>query len=208
MTSHNPKGAVRAWRIAAGLGVALTLGACSGYGQFGLLPEEDDVTAPVFESYQAVETAYGSVVAGKTQVSDLANFGFDASKAPNIEKLSYLGIMDRFMPGDSAKFDMLAPQVQTCIEAQDRCSAIVFRPQHIHAAREGSLVLDLLGFEQVTVESGWSAEVIFLMQDGRVVYKVISGRPRISEVRDHFQPLGPLQDLGDKVMSVGSHVKM
>lgn len=85
---------------------------------------------------------------------------------------------------------------------------MIFRPQHIHAERNGSLVLDLLGFERVTEETGWSAEVIFLTQDGRVVYKILSGRPRIEEVRDSIQPLGPLQDLGDKMMSAGSHMKI
>jgi len=211
MSSQNPLAGKRAFRMAAAVSLVLALGACASIesiGTLGLLPEEDDISAPNFDSYQAVETAYGNVVAGKTEVSDLAGYGFDAAKAPNVERLSYLGIMDRFMPGDSAKFDLLAPQVQACIEAQERCSAVVFRPQHIHAERNGSLVLDLLGFEQVTEQTGWSAEVIFLAQDGRVVYKILSGRPRIEEVRDRVQPLGPLQDLGDKVMSAGSHMKI
>ncbi len=211
MSSQNSLGTKRAFRMAVAASLALALGACASIesiGTLGLLPEEDDTAAPNFESYAAVETAYGNIVAGKTEVSDLAVYGFDAAKAPNVERLSYLGIMDRFMPGDSATFDLLAAPVQSCIEAQERCSAMIFRPQHIHAKRNGSLILDLLGFEQVTEQTGWSAEVIFLAQDGRVVYKILSGRPRIEEVRDRVQPLGPLQDLGDKVMSAGSHMKI
>ena len=129
--SHNSRASKRAFRMAAAASLALALGACASIesiGTLGLLPEEDDISAPNFESYQAVEVAYGNVVAGKTEVSDLAGYGFDAAKAPNVERLSYLGIMDRFLPGDSAKFDMLAPQVQACIAAQEHCSAMVFRP--------------------------------------------------------------------------------
>jgi hypothetical protein len=211
MPSKSSPGAKRAFRMVAAASLALALGACASIesiGTLGLLPEEDDIAAPNFESYQAVETAYGNVVDGQTETSGLADLGFDASRAPNVEKLSYLGIMDRFMPGDSAKFDRLALPVQSCIEAQEHCSAMIFRPQRIHAQRTGSLILDVLGFDRTTVQSGWSAEVIFLMQDGRVVYKIMSGRPRIEEVHESVHPLGPLQDLGGTVLSVGSHVKI
>ena len=43
----------------------------------------------------------------------------------------------------------------------------VFHPQHVESRRMGNFFLDLLGFERQTVDSGWSAEVVLLMQDGR-----------------------------------------
>jgi hypothetical protein len=205
-------GARRRWKLFAVQGFLVLLGACSALGidvaNTDFLPAEDTgVTA--FASYDAMESAYGNVVAGQTRLQQLAQLGFDTSTAPNVEKLSYLGVMDRFMPGDSIRFDKLAVPVQDCIEAQEHCSAYVFRPSHLHSQRTGSFVMDLLGFERVTVNSGWSAEVIFLMQDGRVVYKVLQGRPRIEEVRDSVQPLGPLQDFGGTAMGLGrSAVKM
>lgn len=186
---------------------AVFLGACSviGLSNTDLLPGEDDTVATTFTTYDAVETAYGNVRAGETRVPDLAQLGFDTSTAPNVERLSYLGVMDRFLPGSSIRFDKLAPAVQSCIEAQEHCSAVIFRPARVRAQRSGSLLLDLLGFERVTVSTGWSAEVIFLMQDGTVVYKVLQGKPRIQEVRDRVQPLGPLQDFGDTAFSMGTH---
>ena len=108
------------------------------------------------------------------------------------------------MPRNSESFDHLAPPVQACIEAQDRCSAYVFRPAHVKSHREGNLFLDLLGFERVTVDSGWSAEVVLLMQDGHVAYKLMSGRPRIEDLHDTVQPLGPLQDLGNTAFRAAS----
>jgi len=183
----------------------------AGCGVFGVhntdfLPAEDDV-ATTFPSYEAVEAAYSTVQPGETP-TQLAQAGFDEATAPNIEKLSFLGVMDRFLAGSSVRFDALAPAVQTCIQAQEHCSAVIFRTEHIQQQRNGSLLLDLLGFRRITVSNGWSAEVIFLMQDGNVVYKVLQGKPRIHEVYDRVQPLGPAQDLGGTVWGVGTHVRL
>ena len=200
----------RRWGLIAALSSAIALGACSAIGSItsmsstDILPTQDDVVATNFQSYDAVEVAYGNVVAGQTRLPDLASLGFDAANAPNVEKLSYLGVMDRFMPGSSLRFDKLAPAVQGCIEAQEHCSAFVFRPARIHEARTGNFILDMLGFERLTVEAGWSAEVIFLMQDGRVVYKVLQGKPNIQEVHDRISPLGPLQDIGGTALGFGT----
>ena len=60
----------------------------------------------------------------------------------------------------------------------------------------GALVPDVLGFERITRSERWSAEVILLVMNGRVVHKVFSGNPRTQNLEDRRQPLGPLQDLG------------
>src|SRR5579871_1226979 len=208
MLKQNKGGRQRYVAASAVLASAAFLSACSALGigvaNTDFLPDEDTV-ASSFASYDAVQAAYVSVKAGETDGPQLARLGFDEQTAPNVEKLSYLGVMDRFLPGSSVRFDTLPPVVQSCIESQERCSAVIFRPEHIHAQRTGSLLLDLLGFERVTVDSGWSAEVIFLMQDERVVYKVLQGKPRISAIHDRVQPLGPLQDLGGTAFGLGMH---
>ena len=68
----------------------------------------------------------------------------------------------------------------------------------------GNILLDIFGFERQTVDSGWSAEVVLLMQDGHVAYKLMSGRPRIEDTHDSIQPLGPLQDIGNTAVRMGS----
>ncbi len=180
-------------KVVASLAVTLSLVGCGG---FGLLPHQTSINNTRFNSYGEVESAYNSVVPGQTMVSDLGHMGFDSATTANIEVLSYLGVIERFMPRDSIRFDKLDPAVQGCIEARDRCSAFVFRPQRLEQERQGNIVLDLLGFERTTVNHGWSAEVTLLVENGRVAYKVMSGRPRIEDYQDSVQPLGPLQDLG------------
>ena len=108
------------------------------------------------------------------------------------------------MPRDSIKFDRLDPAVQHCIDARDHCTAMVFRPERLHQERTGNWFLDVLGFERTTVNYGWSAEVILLVQDGRVAYKVMSGRPNIQDYHDKVSPLGPFQDLGNAVIRTAS----
>ena len=175
-----------------------------GCGGLGLLPHETKVAANSFQTYEQVQAAYSDVAPGATRLTDLPKLGFDTATTPNVEVLSYLGVIERFMPRSTMSYDKLAPQVQTCIQAQDRCSAFVFHPQHVETRRTGSFFLDLLGFERRTVDSGWSAEVVLLMQDGRVAYKLMSGRPRIEDTHDQVSPLGPLQDIGNSVTRTAS----
>lgn len=184
-------------RVVASLAVAMVLVGCGG---LGLLPYESDTKNTSFQDYRAVVAAYGEIAPGVTRASDLGGLGFDAARTPNVEILSYLGVIERFMPRDSIHFDTLAPAVRICIDARDRCTAYVFRLSRLHQEREGNVLLDLMGFHRITYNYGWSAEVILLVQDGRVTYKVISGQPNIQDYHDKVQPLGPLQDIGGAVV--------
>lgn len=184
--------------VAASMFVLLTLVGCGSLG--GLLPYQTEVQNSGFESYTAVQDAYRNIQPGTTLSSDLSRLGFDAARSPNVQVLSYLGVIERFMPRDSIRFDNLAPAVQNCIDSRDRCTAYVFHPVHLHHERTGNPIWDVLGFHRVTVNTGWSAEVILLVQDGRVAYKVMSGKPHIEDVHDNVQPLGPLQDIGGTVV--------
>lgn len=175
-----------------------------GCGGLGLLPHDSKISNNSFQTYEQVQAAYTDVVPGQTRLTDLPRLGFDTATTPNVEVLSYLGVIERFMPRSTMSFDHLAPPVQACIESQDRCSAFVFHPQHVESRRLGNFFLDLFGFERQTVNSGWAAEVVLLMQDGHVAYKLMSGRPRIEDTHDEIQPLGPLQDIGNMATRTAS----
>ena len=54
-----------------------------------------------------------------------------------------------------------------------------------------------------TRETGWTAQVLVLVQNGRVTHKLLSGEPHVQVVRDDVQPLGPMQNLGG-VFAVGT----
>jgi hypothetical protein len=193
-------GSRRYAKLAAVIAITLSLVGCGGYS---LLPRRTDLSEDQnFQTYNQVQAAYASIVPGETREPELAKLGFNAQAEPNAEVISYLGVIERFMPRDSIRFDHLASPVKACIEAQERCSAYVFRPSRLEQQRTGSIFLDLMGFERTTVDRGWAAEVVVLMQDGRVAYKVMSGKPNIEGYHDDIQPLGPLQDLGDQAVHV------
>jgi hypothetical protein len=197
-------GAYRRSRLYGILLLTDQLGACGVSSS--VLPAENMVSTS-FDSYAAVEAAYDKVKLGETDTQGLAQLGFDMVKEPNIERLSYLTVIRRFMPEGAVRFENLAPSIQSCINAQERCVVVIFRPSRFHAQRTGSVVADLAGFERATTETGWAAEVTFLIQDKTVVYKLIQGNPNTKEVRDEVQPLGPLQNLGNTVVRIGTHVK-
>ena len=195
-------GTRRTARVIVSVTFMLSLVGCGG---LGLLPHETRIsTSTNFQTYDQVAAAYVGIVPGETRLSDLPKLGFDTATTPNVEILSYLGVIERFMPRNSLTFDHLAPPVQACIEAQDRCSAFVFHPQHVESRRLGSIFLDIFGFERQTLDTGWQAEVVLLMQDGHVAYKLMSGRPRIEDMHDSIQPLGPLQDIGNTAFRAAS----
>jgi hypothetical protein len=152
-------------RYAATLAILVVTGALVGCGTYTLLPGQPDGGPAGFSSSTELRAAYAHVVPGETRVSQLSEMGFD-SAGPNAETLSYLGIMDRFLPKSSAKFDSLSPAVQNCILASDSCTAYVFRAGS--TGSDGSLLA-------ARAAPARPAEVTFLIQDGRVAYKTLSG---------------------------------
>lgn len=164
-----------------------------------LLPESTTRQNAGFESYESVIEAYQGVVPGVTPSAQLPSLGFNIETASNMEVLSYLGVMERFMPREAIKLETLAPAVRTCILAQHYCTGYVFKPSLRVDQRQGNVALDALSFRRMTLTTGWSAEVILLVQDNVVTYKLFSGQPRQENTSLRVQPLGPLQDSGGLV---------
>ena len=160
---------------------ALSLVGCAG---LGLLPYQSRAANSNFKSYGQVQAAYGQIVPGVTRASDLAALGFDATRSPNAEVLSYLGVVERLVPRDSLKFDKLDPAIQNCIDSRDHCTAYVFHPQQRTQEQTGNPLLNLFGFGRTIYGHGWSADVVLLIEDGRVSYKVMSGRPDKQSARN------------------------
>ena len=123
-------------------------------------------------SLRALQDAYARVLPGETTAPDLAGLGFDTANG-GVRRLSYLGLMEYYAPRDSSGFDRLDPAAQKCLERQDRCSAYIFRL----ARALGSEAKASFGFVNAAEASNPQAtvEVVFLIQDGRVAYKAMSG---------------------------------
>ncbi|HET7334814.1 MAG TPA: hypothetical protein VFI93_06820 [Rhizomicrobium sp.] len=163
----------RYFAIVFGFAGTLALVGCGG---LGLLPYQGDVANTHFKTYAQLQAAYKAVKPGLTRASELGRIGFDSARSANVEVLSYLGIVERFMPRSSMKFDRLAAPVQSCIDARDHCMAYVYRPSRMTQA-QGNALLKLVGFESGTSPSGWSAEIVLLVRNGRVAYKAMIGNP-------------------------------
>src|SRR5215469_2065417 len=113
-------------RYGSSLAILFVTLAALGCGSLLLLPHQDSSTGRLHTS-QELADAFARVRPGTTPASQLTALGFD-SGSPNAEVLSYLGVLERFLPRDSTKFDRLDAALQNCIQAQDRCTALVFTP--------------------------------------------------------------------------------
>lgn len=184
-------------------GLTLLLGGCGGI----LLPSQSENGSSNFDSYRAVRSAFDHIALRQTSMDEMSSLGFDAATTPNVAVLSYLEIVERFMPNSSMAFDKLDPAVQDCIMARTGCEGYVFKVEHHDFQRTGSLFLDLFGFVHTVRETGWTASVLVLVQNGRVTHKLLSGEPNVQVVRDDVQPLGPMQNLAG-VFVAGTSVAM
>lgn len=173
------------------LALAVVLAGCSG-----ILPRESSANTAEFQTYNDVQAAYDKIVPGTTTLSQLGAIGLDPRKLPNIEVLSYIEVTNKFMPQYSPiTIDRVPKGARDCIEAKNRCSAFVFRFDRRQTRHNGNVVADVFQFHQDKVKYGWSAEIVLLMRDEDVVYKLISGMPYAEERMDNTRPLGPLQDV-------------
>jgi hypothetical protein len=166
-----------------------------------LLPQTTNAQNSSFQSYDDVSKAYDRILPGSTSAPQLSGMGFDVDHTSNVEVLNYLGVIERFMPRESITLESLDPAVRNCVSARAGCTGYIFRPSKRTDQRVGNVLLDTLSFKRTTVSSGWSAEVLVLVQNNMVTYKLFSGKPRIDGTEERAQPLGPVQDLGGAAAS-------
>ncbi|HUO87653.1 MAG TPA: hypothetical protein VMU08_00650 [Rhizomicrobium sp.] len=158
-------------RYATSIAVLFVILAVAGFGTLTLLPRQSDLSTGAPLTAKELAAAYARVQPGATRASQLARLGFDTS-TPSAQVLSYLGVLERFLPRDSTKFDRLNVALRSCIEAQDRCTALVFTPGDGRAHHGGMFAA--LGFGAASA-AGRPAQVTLLVQDGRVAYKMMTG---------------------------------
>ncbi len=180
--------------IARRLALAFATGALAACAS-DVLPRTERVAASPFESYHVARTFYDVVEPGRTTVEDLRRLGVDPASTPNLRVASYVELMRLFLPSDQVGLSDLDPNVQACLNARTACEGWILSPSAESTRREGSVALDALGIQRTTTSEGWSAEILLLLVDEVVVYKLWSGTPRSEERRQDTNPLGPAQDL-------------
>lgn len=172
--------------------VTMTMSGCGS-----LLPTSKQTFISPWNSFEDAKTAFDKIIPYETTTKGMQELGFDPFTTPNIKILTYVNIMNRFMPNPSIKKEDLAKGIQSCIDAKENCTAYEFYPQVIKSKRYGSVLLDLLNFHRKTTESGWRFEALVVIVDNIVVYKLWGGNPLIDQFKETRNPLGPLQNTDD-----------
>ena len=160
-----------------------------------MLPTDRTTTESGWQSYGAVASAFNQIVPDRTTSAGLKGLGFDPETSPNIRILTYVDIMNIFMPNPSIKEQDLAAPVAACIDSREQSQAYVIDLKDSLAKRHGNLFLDVFGFKQSIHNTGWEFKGLLLLKHGVVVYKLSAGQPYISSDEKHIKPLGPLQEI-------------
>ena len=173
----------------AGLGICV---ACNS-----LLPTSRETVESPWESFDEAKAAYDSIVPMETTTEDLKSIGYDPDRTENVRVLSYLDVVNRFLPQGSMTREDLDPGLRDCLAARDACWAVEVEPNVIDKRREGYLLLDIFGFRRETITTGWRFSAVVVLKQDTVRYKIWDGSPSIEEKEVNKKPLGPLQDLDE-----------
>jgi hypothetical protein len=175
-------------------------------GCSSLFPSVKRDSGSQWKSFEEAKTAFDKIVPYETTSQDLETLGFDPFIASNIEILSYLDIIQRFMPNTLMTKEVMDQGIQDCIAAKDWCQAHEFTLKEIKQERYGNIFLDFFRFKRQTRTSGWEFQPFIVMKDGLVVYKMWTGKPNINETVEEKNPLGLLQSAGDFLMNLAKAV--
>lgn len=176
--------------VLMGLGVVLLTAGCKS-----LFPRTGSTTDSRWKNFAEVEQAFADITPHQTGTNELIELGFHPSATPNVKVLTYVDIINHFMPNTGIRREDLDAAVRECIEAKDRSHAYLVDFKDLQTTRHGNLFLDVFGFKRRTHETGWQFRGWILMTDDTVVYKLFSGEPQVSRHDKRSRPLGPLQEI-------------
>ena len=155
-----------------------------------------------WQNFDEAQAAYDKVVPHQTTTVELKSMGFDPLTTPNVKILTYLDLIQRFLPNNSITLEDLQPDVRACIESKDCCHAYEMDLDLTDSKRYGNLVLDVFGFNRKTKTSGWTFKALIIVKDDVVAYKLRSGEPNVDRLEEKTKPLGPFQEMDNILAKV------
>ena len=179
------------------LALVLTTSGCRA-----LLPTEDKRARTPWTNFLDAEAAFDKIVPHKTTVADLKDLGFDPHTTANVKILTYLEIINRFLPNNSLTLNDLQPDVRACIESKDCCHAYELSLDISNNKRYGSVVLDVFGFNKKSHITGWKYNALIIVKDDVVSYKLRAGEPNVNRYEKKTKPLGPFQELDSVIWKI------
>ena len=172
-----------------------------------LFSHNESITVSHWKSYNEVNAAFGKIAPYHTTVEDLRTLGFHPKASPNVKILTYVDIVQTFLPNAAIHKEDLPDAVRACIEAKENSRAYLVELHDTRDKRHGNLFLDIFGFKRLTHVSGWEFKGLILIKDDLVVYKLSSGEPQVSRDENKVKPLGPLQELDINPSSAATYAK-
>lgn len=167
-----------------------------------LLPLAKESLVSPWKSFAEAKQTFDLVVPYQTSVSDLQALAFSPYQNPNIEIVSYLKLINRFMPNSSVRKEDLAAGVLECIESHDKCYGYELTVSRLESQRYGNVFLDLFNFKRKTHKTGWQFNALIIIKDNQVVYKLWSGKPKIDQYEYKKNPLGPIQKSENVIQTI------
>jgi hypothetical protein len=171
--------------------VLIALQGCSN-----MLPSVKTTTDSPWEDFSQAKAAFDQIVPNKTTTLELRQLGIDPFTTPNVKQITYLEVIQHFMPNNSIGVKDLDQYLQECIKARKECYGYELSPDQKEEKRYGNVALDLLNFRRQTEISGWKFVALIILNQDKVVYKLWGGEPNILKHEDRKNPLGPLQNIG------------
>ncbi|WP_298294255.1 hypothetical protein [Thiomonas sp.] len=190
---HSDTASRRVLLAAAGLALLLALGGCAS-----LLPRGAAQTSKPWTDFSQAHAAFERIEPYVTTTAQLKADGIDPLTTPNVIILNYADIVRRLVPPSGSDVP-LDRGIRDCLLAQAACRGYEIEQRHIDRKRVGNFWLDFLDFRRETVTTGWRFNMLLLVVDDRVVYKLWGGQPEISETEVTRNPLGPLQGIGQSL---------
>ena len=167
-----------------------------------LLPSSAKIVQSPWQTFDEVKHSFDKIIPYQSTIADLKDLHFDPFSTPNIEILTYLDVMQRFMPTPAITKEDLAPGLRDCLDTGELCKAYKVNLKWIKRKRYGNVLLDLLNFKRSTREEGWEFIALIVIKDGQVVYKLWGGKPNLHVTEKRKNPLGPLQDSGSLLLEM------
>jgi hypothetical protein len=190
------------YRSLAPLVSALALAGCAS-----LLPTSQSEVNGTWSTFEEARAAIERIEAQRTTVADLKAAGIDPFTSTNVQLLSYSDVLLRFPINGGLAENRLDRGLAECLKAGKACTGYSIAMSDVKKDRVGPFWLDVFGFKRVAITSGWQFNALILLVDDRVVYTLYSGRPNVREHEVSRQPLGPIQNVGDALPSVGSLIR-
>ncbi len=173
------------------------LGACAS-----LLPSARTEVVSTWSSYETALQSLAAITPYQADRNAVHRQGLDPRHHPGVTVLHYADVLKRFAAAAALPSEHLDRGIRDCLHAGQRCTAYAVLVTKKHSRRIGNFWLDMLSFRRETIITGWSVEALLVFVDDQLVYELVGGQPTLQVMELQRNPLGPLQTLGDRALTL------